>query len=240
MQLNLAGKNTNMLGCVILHSPARALDHPVSVLPQPCRLLLLGDPQHCTLTSPLITFQGRGHHTSEKVETQENLPGIPDSIPAPTTIASTRVAASLPMATCRLGWGLQSHHLAHPCGPCAGSHHLSPALRGHIHQQASVSLNRLRRALLLSPSMPVVLPAERLSRTTPPPPPTSLTSTSAECPHHHVGAALVGDISYLRAADAVLCPRLDQQERSKDLSVLAGTDESAPGTDAHLLTASSL
>ena len=32
---------------------------------------------------------------------------------------------------------------------------------------------------------------------------------------------------------------LDRQEHSKDLSVLTGTDESAPGTDAHLLTASS-
>ena len=61
----------------------------------------------------------------------------------------------------------------------------------------------------------------------------------AECPHHRVGAALVRDISYLRAADAVLRPLLDRQEHSKDLSVLAGTDESAPGTDAHLLTASS-
>lgn len=169
MQLSLAGKNTDMLGCVILRFPAGTFGLLVSVPPQPCRLLLGGclplsrlqTPSPASPLAPLITFQGRGHRTSENIETHTGKsPWHPRLRPPPPHCCQHSCRRLT--ACCCLQAGLGPAVTPTPVGPLL----LSPALRGHIHQQASVSLNRLRRTLLLSTSTPVLLPAERLSRPT--------------------------------------------------------------------------
>ena len=126
MQLSLAGKNTGMLGCVILRFPAGTFGHPVSVPPQPCRLLLGGclplsrlqTPSTASPLSPLITFQDRGHHTSENVETHTGKsPWHPRLCPP----AAPPLPASVSPPRCPLlpaGWAGARRH-AHPCGPSA-------------------------------------------------------------------------------------------------------------------------
>ena len=131
----------------------------------------LQTPSPASPLSPLITFQGRGHRTSENIETHTGKsPWHPRLRPPPPHCCQHSCGRLA--ARCCLRAGLGPAVTPTPVGPLllvtptpVGPLLLSPALRGHIHQQASVSLNRLRRTLLLSTSTPV-LPAERLSRTT--------------------------------------------------------------------------
>ena len=149
-------------------SAAPALPSPSGGLPPLSRLQT---PSPASPLSPLITFQGRGHRTSENIETHTGKsPWHPRLRPPPPHCCQHSCGRLA--ARCCLRAGLGPAVTPTPVGPLllvtptpVGPLILSPALWGHIHQQASVSLNRLRRTLLLSTSTPV-LPAERLSRTT--------------------------------------------------------------------------
>lgn len=139
-------------------SAAPALPSPSGGLPPLSRLQT---PSPASPLSPLITFQGRGHHTSENIETHTGKSPWHPRLRPPPPHCCQHLCRRL-AACCCLRAGLGPAVTPTPVGPLL----LSPALRGHIHQQASVSLNRLRRTLLLSTSTPVLLPAERLSRPT--------------------------------------------------------------------------
>ena len=158
----------------------------------------------------LITFQGGGHHTSEKVETHARKPPWhPRPRPPPPPPASVRpltarcrLRAAVPpsrprlWARCWLPPPLLLRSVAFPVALFSDTHSLPCSAGPHPPAGLCVFKQTLQdpASVCHHAGPPPGCPGP------PSPPPHPLL---AECPHHHVGAALVWDLSYLCATDAI-------------------------------------